>query len=162
MEVKNFFHQWLNKVRVDIKQHLGVALVEVPQVSQLHEKLWKNRARREQRMSRHEELPEQQRVALLLTSNNVFLGQTGAVGREQRDHEHQDQRRLLGLKIDGDRAYELHVIIEKTGSDLCMTQLFDVHCLRFHLIDRVEEMLLVLIECYYRTNDQKFDAAALQ
>ena len=137
-------------------------LVQIADVRQLHEQLRVERVSGADRVARLQVLLQQQRVSLLFRRHQLLVDDVRPVGREERDDEQEDERRLVGVQVDGERLDELHVVVEQARAVLGHAQLLRVHCGRVLLVARVEEVLLLRVERDHRAQDEQLNAAALQ
>ena len=161
-QVEHLLHERLDALGVDLEQHLRVLLVQVADVRQLHEQLRVHGARRRDRVARLQVLLQQQRVAVLFGRHQLLVADVRPVGREERYDEQQDERRLVGVQVDGERLDELHVVVEQPRAVLGHAQLLRVHGALAFGVARVEEVLFLRIERDHRAQYQQLDAAALE
>ena len=113
---------------------------------------------------------QQQGVALLLLGDVRLVGDVGAVGRVQRDHQQQDEHRLVCLQVQGQRLDEPHVVLEQTHAPVVAQGRRRVggrlELLRGHgvllFVVGVQELLLILVEGDDRADDEQLYAASLQ
>ena len=172
--LEHLLHQGLQAVRVDAQQHLRVLLVEVSDVHQLHQQLGVQDPHHVRRVLGLQVAQQKEGVALLLLGDVQFIRDGRAVRGVQRDHQQQDQHRLVRLQVQGQRLDELHVILEEPhaahvphvsrvhrggiGGDL---ELLGGHGVLL-LVVRVQELLLVLVEGDDGADDEQLYAATLQ
>jgi len=66
-------------------------------------------------------------IPLLLRGDQFAVVEPVTVWREQRDHQQQNQRRLIDVQVERQRAHERHVILKQSQTLLGVAQLLHLN-----------------------------------